>query len=81
MKSFKNIPKMLPLSNNKKFKKIQSQRRQQLKSVIQDVTGIAKKELERFNDFTVEMLSEEMDNPIILEDSQDEQDDENGISI
>ena len=64
-----------------KFKKIQTQRRQQLKSVIQDVTCIAKKELERFNDFAVEMLSEEIDNPIILEESEEEQDKEDNISI
>lgn len=78
----KSIPKILPKPpQNKKFKRIQNQRRQQLKSVIQEVTGIAKKEIERFNDFAVELLSEEADNPIVLDDGEEEEDHEDHIDI
>lgn len=75
MKAIGKIPNMV---SNKKFQKIRNQRRQQLKHVVSDISKIAIQEIERFNTFAEEMLSEQTDNPIVLQNEQ-EYDEKEGI--
>ena len=77
---FSSIPKMLP-KPNKKMQRVQKQRRQQLKTVVNDLSSIAVKEIERFNEFATEFLTEEADNPIILEQGEEQEDHEEEISV
>ena len=79
MKSFQFKPPRIPQS--KKIKRIQRQRREQLKFMINDVTRIATTEIERLNEFATELLTEEADNPIVLEEREEQDDEENSISI
>ena len=77
---FSSIPKMLP-KPNKKMQRVQKQRRQQLKTVVNDLSSIAVKEIERFNEFATEILSDEGDNPIILDDGEEQEKDQEDISL
>ena len=79
MKAFHFKPPAIPQS--KKFQRAQRQRREQLKYVVNDVARIAVKEIERFNEFATEILTEEADNPIILEEREEQDDEKNEISI
>lgn len=79
MKAFQFKPPVLP--QNKKFQRLQRQRREQMKYVVNDVTRIAVKEIERFNEFATDLLTEEADNPIVLEEREEQNDQEDQISI
>lgn len=79
MKTFQFKPPNFP--KNKKMQRIQRQRREQLKYVVKDISRIATKEIERFNEFATELLTEEADNPIILEQGEEQEDQEEEISI
>ena len=79
MKAFKFKPPGMP--QNKKFQRIQRQRREQMKHVVKDVTRIATEEIERFNEFATDILTEEADNPIVLEEREEQDDQEDQISI
>ena len=79
MKAFQFKPPNFP--KNKKMQRIQRQRREQLKYVVNDISRIATKEIERFNEFATEFLTEEADNPIILEQGEEQEDQEEEISI
>lgn len=79
MKSFQFKPPTF--QKNKKMQRVQRQRREQLKSVVNDVSRIATKEIERFNEFATELLTEEADNPIVLEQGEEQEDQEEEISI
>lgn len=81
MKSFPKMPKMAIPSNNKKFQRLRQQRREQLKSVISDVSQIATKEINRFSELATEILSDESDNPIVFDDSEEQEEDQEEISI
>ena len=70
MKAFLFKPPTFP--QNKKLQCIQRQRREQLKSVVNDVARITTKEIERFNEFATELLTEESDNPIVLEEGEEQ---------
>ena len=74
------IPNMLP-KPNKRMQRLQRQRREQLKSVVGDVSRIAINEIERFNTLAMDLLTEETDNPIVLEYSEKEEDQEDEVSI
>ena len=80
MKAFKINPPRMP-TQSKKAQRLQRQRREQLKYVVNDISRIATKEIERFNDFANELLTEEADNPIILEEREEEDEEKNEISI
>lgn len=69
MKAFQFKPPTFPKS--KKMQRIQRQRREQLKYVVNDISRIAVKEIERFNEFATDVLTEEADNPIVLEERQE----------
>lgn len=75
-----NFAKVIP-KPNKKLQRVQRQRREQLKFILNDVTRIATTEIERFNEFANDLLTEEADNPIILEDRKNQDDNEDQISI
>lgn len=78
----KAIPFKIPaMPTNKRLQRVQRQRREQLKSVVSDVSRLAIKEIERLNEFANEILTEEADNPIILEEGQEKKDHEDEISI
>ena len=79
MKTFQFKPPNF--TKNKKMQRIQRQRREQLKYVVKDISRIATKEIERFNEFATELLTEEADNPIILEQGEEQEDQEEEISI
>lgn len=52
---------------NKKVANVQKKRRQQLKQVINDVTDIANKEIDRFRELANDLLSDPKDSPIVTE--------------
>ena len=68
----KALPKFVP-THNKKCARVQQKRREQLKHIMADMSRIAVKEIERFNEFTQELLTQEADNPIILDQDDAEE--------
>ena len=73
-----SIRKIMP-KQSARTKRVRKQRRAQVKTLIGDISSIASKEIERTQELLTELLSEETDNPIVLEEN--EEDDKNQESI
>ncbi len=61
----------------RKVRRMQKQRDQQIKTIFDDISTIAKQEVERVQDIAQELLDNPAENPIIIEkDYNEESDDE-----
>lgn len=70
----KNVKFVKPPHVEKKLRKVYSKRRQHVKGLINDLSSIAIQEINKLNELSDILLSEESDNPITYK--EDEEDDE-----
>lgn len=75
------LPKITPPQQSKKAKRLQATRKAQLKSVVGDITGIAQAEVTRLGDLLNDLLTDEESNPIVLGEIQEDDDQQEEISI
>lgn len=57
----------------RKVRRVQKRRDQQLKTVVDDISNIATKEIERLRDLAQELLDNPAENPIIIEKEYEEE--------
>ena len=60
----------------RKARRMQKQRDQQIKTIFDDISTIAKQEVERVQDIAQELLDNPTENPIIIEKNYDEESDD-----
>ena len=62
----------------RKARRLQKKRDVQLKTLVDDISGIATQEVDRLRDIAKELLDNPSDNPIVIEDKDGyEEDDDN----
>ena len=65
----------------KKARSIQKRRDQQLKTVVDDITDIARKEVERMSDLVQDFIGDSSENPIVVKDLSGYKSDDEEISL
>ena len=71
-------PPRIPIKTPKfvrKARRVQRQRDQQLKTVVDDISNIATQEIERLRDLAQELMDDPTENPIIIEKKYEEESD------
>lgn len=71
-------PPRIPMKTPKfvrKARRVQKQRDQQLKTVVNDISNIATQEIERLRDLAQELLDDPAENPIVIEKEYEEESD------
>tara|TARA_B100000676_G_scaffold99235_1_gene99123 strand:- start:21 stop:266 length:246 start_codon:yes stop_codon:yes gene_type:complete len=66
------IPKVKTPAAFKKVRSVQRKRDVQLKNMVDDISKIASQEIERTAELAKELLSDPVDNPIVLEKEAEE---------
>jgi len=57
----------------RRARRVQKQRDQQLKTIVDDISTIASQEVERLRDIAQELLDDPAENPIIIEKDYEEE--------